>query len=112
MTVKRGLTLSGSTSTNTRVSRLLHRKSKARDASYLNPQETYGFPSISFKSESNLNTPERRPSDEKKQKGSNETKMLIKVNTILFGKEFICVFSISSMTYLMALMTNMLCFMY
>ena len=98
MTVKRGLNLSGSTSTNTRVSRLLHRKSKARDASYLNPQETNGFPSTSFKSESNLNTPENKPSDNRKQNGLNEPKIQTKVNLILLAIEYHL--SYSSRTYL------------
>ena len=52
----RGLTMSKSvsTGTNTRVSRLLNKKAKSKDVNYLNAQETFGFPSTTFKSESIL----------------------------------------------------------
>ena len=83
-----------STGTNTRVSRLLNKKAKSKDANYLNAQETFGFPSTTFKSESILNTPDKKQAIENKRSGSNESTTPIKVIYIIFAaKHFNCFYN-------------------
>ena len=75
------MTKTSSTSTNTRVSRLLHKKSKSKDSTHLNPLDTYDLTSTSFKSESNSNIPRKNQSNGSKQNEANETQMSLKVKT-------------------------------
>ena len=73
------MTKTSSTSTNTRVSRLLHKKSKSKDSTHLNPLDTYDLTSTSFKSEGNTNISRKNQSNDSKQNGHNESQITLKV---------------------------------
>ena len=80
------MTKTSSTSTNTRVSRLLHKKSKSKDSTHLNPLDTYDLTSTSFKSEGNSNIPRKNLSNGTKQNEPNENQISFKVKMFYWTK--------------------------
>ena len=74
------LSKTASTSTNTRISRMLRNRSTTKDTNQLSPRNTRAQASSSFKSENNLTIPDINHPGDKRPNGLNETQTPFKVN--------------------------------